>query len=100
MSKLTKYIHHVFDCSLQLIFSHAFSENPSQQQEYQTALDELKTAANTKKHADVRTSALQAIDIIENKDKTPINVKTNVCSITRLFYNDGFLATLEDIWNF
>lgn len=70
------------------------------QKEYQSSLDELKSAINSKKYADIRTEALLAIDIIENNFKSSSNTKENVCSIIRLFYNECFLVTLEDVWDF
>lgn len=70
------------------------------QKEYQSSLDELKSAINSKKFADIRTEALLAIDIIENNFKSSSNTKENVCSIIRLFYNECFLVTLEDVWDF
>lgn len=62
------------------------------------ALDELKATTKSKKYADVKANAMVAIDIVEGQCRSTSDTKQNVCAIIRLFYNNCFLTSLEDIW--
>lgn len=62
------------------------------------AIDELKMTAKSKKYADVKANALLAIDIVESQTKNVNSTKQNICAIARLFYNNCYLISLEDIW--
>lgn len=86
-------------CLACIIFS-LFLESAEQQKEYNQALDDLKNAIKSKKFADIRTIATATIDIVESQSKDLVNTKENICAVIRLFYNDCFLISLEDIWSF
>lgn len=80
------------------VFVYIFSD--AQRKEYDQALDDLKNAVKSKKFADIRSTAAATIDLVENQSKTLLNTKENICAVIRLFYNDGFLMSLEEIWSF
>lgn len=86
-------------CLACIVFS-LFPESEAQHREYETAIDELKTIAKSKKYADVKANAVMAIDIVENQTKSINSTKENICAIIRLFYNNCYLASLEGIWIF
>lgn len=75
-----------------------FSEN--QQKEYEQALDDLKNTVKSKKFADIRSTVVASIDLVENQSKSSENTKENICAIIRLFYSDCFLMSLENSWTF
>lgn len=75
-----------------------FSDN--QHKEYEQALEDLKSSVKSKKFADIRTTAIATVDIVENQSKSLSNTKENICTVIRLFYNDCFLISLEEIWSF
>lgn len=77
-----------------------FLENENQQKEYDQALEDLKTSVKSKKFADIRAIAMATIDIVENQSKSLSNTKENICAVIRLFYNDYFLTSLEEVWSF
>lgn len=77
-----------------------FCRNQSQNKEYLNAIEDLRGNINSKKFSDIRTVGLIATEIIENQSNDSANTKGNICSIIRLFYNECFLLTLENIWNF
>lgn len=86
-------------CLACIIFS-LFLENENQQKEYDQALEDLKTSVKSKKFADIRAIAMATIDIVENQSKSLSNTKENICAVIRLFYNDCFLMSLEEVWSF
>lgn len=77
-----------------------FLESECQRKEYDQALDDLKSSVKSKKFADIRTTANATIDIVENQTKSLLNTKENICAVIRLFYNDCFLMSLEEVWSF
>lgn len=77
-----------------------FLENENQQKEYDQALEDLKMSVKSKKFADIRAIATATIDIVENQSKSLTNTKENICAVIRLFYNDCFLMSLEEVWSF
>lgn len=77
-----------------------FLENENQQKEYDQALDDLKSSVKSKKFSDIRAIATATVDIVENQSKSLSNTKENICAVIRLFYNDCFLMSLEDVWSF
>lgn len=48
----------------------------------------------------MRNTATGTIDIIEKQKDSLANTKENVCAIIRIFYDQYFLMSLEDIWSF
>lgn len=71
-----------------------------QQSEYEKAHNDLTKSIKSKRFTDIRSTATAALDIIEKQKDTPANTKDNVCAIIRIFYDDYFLMSLEDIWSF
>lgn len=77
-----------------------FPESEAQRKDYEAAMDELKVTAKSKKYADVKANALLAIDIVEKNTESTNSTKENICAIIRLFYNNCYFTSLEDIWVF
>lgn len=77
-----------------------FFSSGNQQKEFDQAFDDLKSSIKSKKFADIRNTATASIDIVEKQSKSSADTKENICAIIRLFYNDCFLMSLEEIWTF
>lgn len=62
------------------------------------ALEELIAIIHTKKYADIRATALIAIDILERQQQDFTKLNENICRILRLFYPENYLNTMEIVW--
>lgn len=78
----------------------SFNYSEKQRQEYGQVLDDLKALHKSKKFTDLRAIMSATLEVVENQPKNLQNTKENVCAIIRLFYNDCFLVSLENIWSF
>lgn len=82
-----------------IIFS-LFPESSQQHQDFETTIDELRNIVKSKKFIDEKGTGSLAIDIVENQLKNLQSTSENVCSVIRLFYNECYLLSLEDVWMF
>ena len=68
----------------------------SQLSEYESAMIELKNALSNKKFADMRTSGLQAISLIEGKKETMLDgFNETISKLIRTFYQESYLNAIE-----
>lgn len=86
--------------SIRITVDFACFYSEAQRKEYDQAFEDLKNSVKSKKFADIRSTAAATIDLVENQSKTSSNTKENICAVIRLFYSDGFLMSLEEIWSF
>lgn len=82
-----------------IIFS-LFPESSQQHKDFESTLEDLRNTVKSKKFIDVKATGSIAIDIVENQSKNLQSTRENVCSIIRLFYNESYLLSLEDVWIF
>lgn len=63
-------------------------------------MGDLSKSLKSKRFSDIRTLANDTIDIIEKQKDSLANTKENVCTIIRIFYDDHFMTSLEEVWSF
>ncbi|XP_055529929.1 ectopic P granules protein 5 homolog [Wyeomyia smithii] len=65
--------------------------------EYVQAMGDLKQTLANKRYADVHIKTRAAINLIENTAMVA-NISENVCKILRLFCDERFFHSVEDVW--
>ncbi|CRK89101.1 CLUMA_CG002515, isoform A, partial [Clunio marinus] len=94
-SNKKKILLRCFSCAIFAIFI-----NDSQiSLEYEKAVAELKDALSNKKFNDVRMVGLQALGLIESKKSMLDGFNETISNIIRMFYEEPFLNTMEDLYH-
>lgn len=97
-SNKKKILLRCLSCAIFAVFSGPCKDSLDIQTstEYETAMNELKSALSNKKFADVRMIGLQAISLIESKKETMLDGFTDTISnLIRMFYQESYLNTIE-----
>lgn len=97
-SNKKKILLRCFSCAIFAIFTGPSRGSPvhNVDAEYDSAITELKGTLSNKKFADVRMTGLQAISLIEGKQGSMLDgfIET-ISSLTRMFYGEPFLNSIE-----
>lgn len=97
-SNKKKILLRCLSCAIFAVFSGPCKDSLDIQTstEYETAMNELKSALSNKKFADVRMIGLQAISLIESKKESMLDGFTDTISnLIRMFYQESYLNTIE-----
>ncbi|CAD7085229.1 unnamed protein product [Hermetia illucens] len=80
-------------CLACLIFSFC-----DEKQAYQSAMEELKSAINSRRNSDIKVLSTKCVDIIEEKMFVSESIVNRTFNIIQLFYNDNIISITRHAW--
>lgn len=67
-------------------------------QAYQSAMEELKSAINSRRNSDIKVLSTKCVDIIEEKMFVSESIVNRTFNIIQLFYNDNIISITRHAW--